>query len=326
MTPLDPIISAVQQAAKLCQTVQAGGFDVSGKGDASPVTIADYGAQAIICRAIAEHYPGDAVIAEEGGAAFQELVAPEDQARLAGLVGVLIGQAVTVEQVVAWLDHGQGASAARTWVIDPIDGTVGFVNRRYYAICVGLLVDGQPAHGVIGMPQSPIDAEGSLVYTAKDGGGVMAMALDGSNVRRVGASGRGAADANLRVMESYKLASEEMAETVRVRAAAGIGRAHVELYDSQLKYAMIAAGYGDVFVRLPRDIQANPHRSWDHAAGAALVLAAGGTFTGPAGEPVDFSVGAKLDVLGFVATNGNPALHTALVGALKAQLGAKWPL
>lgn len=325
MTSLDAIITAVQQAATLCQTVQAGGFDVSGKGDASPVTIADYGAQAIISRTIATHYPNDAVIAEEGGAAFRELVAPEDQERLAGLIALLIGEPVTVEQVVTWLDHGQGATSGRTWVIDPIDGTVGFVNNRYYAICVGLLLDGDPKHGVIGMPQSPIDEGGSIVYTADDGG-VMAMALDGSNVRSVEATKRAPTDPDLRVMESFKLKDGEMAETLRVREAAGIGAAPVELYDSQLKYAMIAAGYGDVFVRLPRDIQANPHKSWDHAAGAALVLAAGGSFTGPTGEAIDFSQGAVLPTLGFVATNGNPDLHTALVTALKTELGEKWPL
>lgn len=314
MTDMTPIIRAVQDAAKLCRTLQASGAESSSKSDDSPVTIADYGTQALICRAIAAHYPDEAVIAEEGGAAFQQLVSADGQARLVKLLGDIIGQAVTPAQVVAWLDHGRGVQSARTWVIDPIDGTVGFIGNRYYAICVGTLEqDHRPTAAAIGLPRSPIDTNGTIVYT--EGSGAFAMSMDGENTRSVQASRRGLMD-SLLVLESYKLDADEQENAARVRWAAQVGSATTELYDSQLKYSMIATGYGDFFVRMPRDTVADPHKIWDHAPGAALLRAAGGAFTGTRGEPVDFSQGTTLPHVGFIASNGNPVLHEALVGAV----------
>ena len=60
-------ISAVLKATPLCQQVQADmekGDEVE-KADRSPVTVADFGAQALICQAIGEAFPKDAIVAEE---------------------------------------------------------------------------------------------------------------------------------------------------------------------------------------------------------------------------------------------------------------------
>ena len=60
-------ISAVLKAIPLCQQVQADmeEADVVKKADGSPVTVADFGAQALICQAIREAFPKDAIVAEE---------------------------------------------------------------------------------------------------------------------------------------------------------------------------------------------------------------------------------------------------------------------
>ncbi|MEL6149239.1 MAG: inositol monophosphatase family protein [Chloroflexota bacterium] len=321
MTDMNPIIGATQQAATLCRTIQARGFNASSKDDDSPVTIADYGTQALICRAIQQHFPGEAVIGEEGGDAFKELVSAEGQAQVASLIGSILGQDVSVPDVIGWLDYGRDVTSARTWVIDPIDGTVGFVNGRYYAICVGVMHDLVPLEAVVGLPRSPIDTDGTIIFT--DGETVTAMGMDGDNRRGVQASQRGATDEIL-IVDSIKLSEPEAAEAKRVRMAARIDGARMELYDSQLKYAMIAAGYGDVFVRLPRDTQADPHKIWDHASGAALLRAAGGKITDVMGMPLDFSQGTTLPHLGFVATNGNEELHGRIVAALQETHGAQW--
>src|SRR4030043_1232081 len=60
-------IEATITAAELCQRVRrdlAGGESIL-KGDRSPVTIADFGSQAVICKLIKEKFPNDIIIAEE---------------------------------------------------------------------------------------------------------------------------------------------------------------------------------------------------------------------------------------------------------------------
>ena len=49
------------------------------------------------------------------------------------------------EDVLALIDTGgsQGGSKGLHWVLDPIDGTRGFVGMRQYAVCLGLLHKGQ---------------------------------------------------------------------------------------------------------------------------------------------------------------------------------------
>ena len=59
---LQPLLDAVRVACELCRRVQASKAGVNRKSDASPVTIADYGAQAVICRAIARSIAGELVI------------------------------------------------------------------------------------------------------------------------------------------------------------------------------------------------------------------------------------------------------------------------
>lgn len=66
-------IAAVRQAAKACRAVQRQITpDVLDKQDKSPVTVADFASQAIICQALAAAFPQDAMLAEEDAAALSE--------------------------------------------------------------------------------------------------------------------------------------------------------------------------------------------------------------------------------------------------------------
>jgi 3'(2'), 5'-bisphosphate nucleotidase/inositol polyphosphate 1-phosphatase len=61
------------------------------------------------------------------------------------------------QQVVELIDLGQSAGGAsgRHWVLDPIDGTRGFVGMRQYSVCLGLLSEGEVVAGVLGCPNLP---------------------------------------------------------------------------------------------------------------------------------------------------------------------------
>ncbi|WP_395812128.1 inositol monophosphatase family protein [Archangium minus] len=316
---LQPIIDAVRLACELCRRVQDSQAGVSRKRDASPVTIADYGAQALLCRAIRRNFPEDGVIAEEGAEAFLTLpLAERDQ--VVRLVGQLLGEQVREEDFVRWLGHGRGVRADRTWVIDPIDGTEGFIHRRTYAICVGTLVEGEPLDGIIGAPVSPLDEGGTLFYT--DGGGAWAESLAGGEPRALHVSDR-EDPASIRVVESYIMGRRSREIADRVYAAAGVDARRIKRYDGMLKYALVAAGAAELFIRGPRDIRKNPHKVWDHVAGAALVKAAGGQVTRLDGHAVDFSQGAELHgTLGLIASNGR--IHMHIVDAMGRVAGAQW--
>jgi 3'(2'), 5'-bisphosphate nucleotidase len=272
------------------------------KSGREPVTIADYGSQTLICRAISRAFPGDAVIAEEQGGQFVELVADSEKAEITRLLGDILGEQVTTADIVRWLDHGVDVEAERTWVIDPIDGTRGFLALRSYVIAVGLLDKRQPVGGVIGAPGYPTPERGGVLFHAHSGAAYM-QPLAGGAVRRLQVS-KQADPAAVRVLESVEKSHAGHERMERVRLAAGLGESVLERLDSMEKYARIAAGDAEVYLRLPRLHSTRPFMIWDHAAGVALVQAAGGQVTDIDGSPLDFSQGCALQNSGVIVTNG----------------------
>jgi 3'(2'), 5'-bisphosphate nucleotidase len=86
--------------------------------------------------------------------------------------------------------------------------------------------------------------------------------------------------------------------------------------DSQVKYLALAAGVGDLIVRLPRKGGALRENIWDHAGGVLLVEEAGGRCTDVLGRRLDFRSARQMERnLGVVASNG--WLHEASLEALR---------
>lgn len=314
MTDLTPILSAVRQAATLCRRVQEAQFVSSEKGANDPVTIADYGVQAIICRAIRQHYPNDAIISEEQGSQFISLLADPQRVEIVQLLNDILDTPVTQQQVVDWLDHGRGRDAERTWVIDPVDGTKGFIAMRRYSIAVGVMVNGEPVEGILGSPGHAIGAAmGGLFYTTE--GGALAEAIDGGNPTPIRVSD--VADlSKVRIVESVVKAHADLERAARIRDMAGITDGSVEQLDSQDKYALVASGEADLYMRLPR-AATDKHWIWDHAAGTAIVRAAGGIVTDIDGGKLNFSPEIYLaGNQGVVASNGR--IHDRVIRAIQA--------
>ncbi len=86
--------------------------------------------------------------------------------------------------------------------------------------------------------------------------------------------------------------------------------------DSQAKYAVLAAGEGDVLLRLLSPSRPDyREKIWDQAAGSIVIEEAGGRITDLDGKPLDFSHGRTLAKnRGILATNGH--LHDAVLAAL----------
>jgi len=311
-----PIFVAMRQAAELCRRVQETHLVSSEKTGREPVTIADYGSQAILGRAICAVFPDDAVLAEESGEQFIELVSEDKRKEVLHLLEEILGADVRQADVVRWLDHGHGREAGRTWVIDPIDGTKGFLAMRNYVIAAGVLIDKKPVAGVIGAPSYPTPDRGGALFHAQ-GGAAFMQPLAGGPVRRIKVSERQDA-AEIRVLESVEKSHASHERMARVREAAGMGASPLTRIDSMEKYARIAAGDAELYLRLPRLHSANRFMVWDHAAGTALVQAAGGMVTDIDGSPLDFSQGRALANQGIIVSNG--PIHEPVLAAVQKVL------
>lgn len=194
------------------------------KADDSPVTIADFAAQAVIISALQAVYPSDKFIGEESADALRqneslaervwELVlrartladAWESQSSDVQHVRRQESTALTFptskEEMLDVIDLGTNSSTAegRVWVLDPVDGTATFMEGKQYAVCLCLLVDGVQQIGVIGCPNLAFDVHSPLGQTRiheghvdEAGYGVVLSAVKGHGtfVRSLRASGFG---------------------------------------------------------------------------------------------------------------------------------------
>lgn len=183
-------IAAVTKAAKLCVKVQS---DRAGaaieKPDQSPVTIADLGAQAVICQAIATAFPKDAIVGEEDSTLLRQPAMVESLQQVTTIIQEAIPDA-TPEAVIDWIDRGNGEVGSRYWTLDPIDGTKGFLRNNQYAIALALVEAGEVKLGVLGCPALPVDAnqpegEQGVLFVAVRGQGTTMASLQSGDSRTV---------------------------------------------------------------------------------------------------------------------------------------------
>lgn len=312
-------ISATLAAAQLCQQVRKTPTSPTlTKGDASPVTVADFGSQALICRALSQAFPHDAIAAEEDA---QQLLQPEFAdclTRVTQQVRAFL-PAATPSDILEWIDRGKRPLASRYWALDPIDGTKGYIRGDQYAIALALIENGQVQLGLLACPALPLEpaqptANQGVVFVAQRGRGTTAISLDGhySQPLQVNSSGD---FQQLRLIQSVESAHSDRGKMSELAAMLGFAQTPVEM-DSQAKYGAVARGEADLYLRVPLPEAANRRENiWDHAAGAIVVCEAGGQISDLDGKPLDFSVGLKLsNNRGIVASNG--VIHAAVLAAI----------
>lgn len=314
-------IEAATLAAKLCESVRQDMVtETIEKDDKSPVTVADFGAQAIICKALAEAFPNDPVVGEEDA---DDLRKPEMAAALAqatAQVQRLIPEA-TPDALMDWIDHGNGEVAPRYWTLDPIDGTKGFLRKDQYAIALALVENGDIKVGVLACPALSFDGgEPGLLFVAVRGEGTTMMPLAGGDPVALKVVAAGDAE-RMRFVESVESGHGNQEQQSAIAQAAGITAASMRM-DSQAKYGAVAAGQAALYLRLPSPKYPNyREKIWDHAAGVIVVEEAGGRVTDMNGKPLDFSQEARfVDNKGVVVSNG--AIHDKVLAALKASVPA----
>ena len=182
------------------------------------------------------------------------------------------------------------------FLVDPLDGTKEFVaGRDEFTVNLALVSNGTPLLGIVGAPAL------GLIWRGLVGQGT------GHRAERLATAGGIGAAAPIRTRPFPKAGQPWIAAVSRshgdaateafIDARPGAVR---KTLGSAVKFARIAEGAADIYPRLA------PTSEWDVAAGHALVTAAGGKVTDPAGAALRFGAGKDFIVPAFVAW-GDPA-------------------
>jgi 3'(2'), 5'-bisphosphate nucleotidase len=313
-------LEAVVKACRLCSAVQAAHLagGVVDKEDKSPVTVADFGAQAVVSDHLAAVFPGIPLVGEEDSALLRQ----PDNARLkeAVLKHVrMITPQHKEKETFAAIDRGnaEGGPIGLFWTLDPIDGTKGFLRGDQYAVALALVEDGQVRLGVLGCPSLPLDSlqgQGGSLFIAVRGQGSTIRGIEQAEEREIRVADiADPSDALFcESFESSHSSHDDMGEIIKLL---GVKRPPLRM-DSQVKYGILARGDGNVYLRLPTK-KGYEEKIWDHAAGCILVEEAGGKVTDLSGKPLDFSQGKTLvKNKGVIATNGK--LHEVVMQAVRS--------
>ena len=194
------------------------------------VTEADHESEALVIAAIRARFPGDAILAEESG---------------------------------AHAAHESRPVNGRTWVIDPLDGTVNYANGLpVFCVSIGFVVDGRPMAGAVLDP-----TRGETFAATADGPATL-------NGRRIRASAK---DKLSDYVVSLSLSGRSVVSRVRaIRKEIRISRS---MGSASLALAYVGNGRFDAF------LQESGLSAWDIAAAGLVAERAGAIVTAFDGGP-----------------------------------------
>jgi 3'(2'), 5'-bisphosphate nucleotidase len=310
MNTMHPLLeTAIRTVASACRVARRVQHDHGGldrirritKDDRSPVTVADFAVQAAIALDLRAKDGESRIVGEEKAGALRR---PEQAPVLEAVLDAvrIVWPNASVGEVLEAIDHcDHDGTGEAFWALDPIDGTKGFLRGQQYAIALGRIENGRVVLGVMGCPNLPLDQDQPLdeaddegaMYAAVAEAGAWELAPDvpPAEPRPIRAASF-AGDRPVRVCESVEAEHSDQSQSMRIVEALGSTSAPVRL-DSQCKYAVVARGQADAYLRLPRRAE-YVEKIWDHAAGSVIAAEAGAVVTDITGTPLDFTHGLKL--------------------------------
>jgi 3'(2'), 5'-bisphosphate nucleotidase len=240
--------------------------------DSEPVTEADRAANALIVAGIRHEFPDDGILAEES------------------------------------IDTERRLGKRRVWMIDPLDGTKGFISRGAdFAVQIGLAVDGESVLGVVYQPLPRV------MYWAARAGGAW--------IERNGTAAERARVSDVSDIRHMRLAASRSHRSPRMdRVVRALGlEQEVQRNSVGVKVGLLIERRCDLYIHLsPRTKQ------WDTCAPEAILSEAGGRFTDLFGVPLRYNSPEVENRNGIVATNG--AAHDRIIeqlAPLLAEFGRK---
>ncbi len=242
-----------------------GPLRVEHKGD-EPVTQADRAVNELIVRGLRDAFPRDGILAEES------------------------------------VDTDRRLGLERVWMVDPLDGTKGFIaGSGDFAVQIGLAVGGRSVLGVVHAPAADV------LYWAAPGAGawVERPSLAPERLRVSGQSDV----RRMRLAESRSHRGPRMDAVVR---ALGV-RDEVKRHSVGIKVGLLVERQCDLYIHLSPST-----KQWDTCAPEAILHEAGGRMTDLWGEPLVYNTPDPLNRNGLVASNG--AAHERIVETVTSLL------
>jgi 3'(2'), 5'-bisphosphate nucleotidase len=235
-------------------------------GHDDPVTQADYAANRVIMPALEREFPEDGLLSEET------------------------------------TDTARRLSKRRVWMIDPIDGTKGFIEGNGdFAVQIGLAVEGRAVVGVVYQPVP------DLLHWAARGAGAWVVRRE-TGATRLRVSGE-TEPLRMRLAASLSHRSPRMDRIVK---AFGFTE-EVRRGSVGIKIGLIVEQQCDLYITL----SSRTHQ-WDTCAPEAILAEAGGRLTDLWGQPVSYNAEDTRNHNGVAATNG--ACHALVTRTLKPLL------
>lgn len=217
---------ALEAGDKIMEIYDGPDFEVRAKNDASPVTEADEAADAIIAAGLRAAFPGVVLITEEQA-------------------------------------DSHALEASTFLIVDPLDGTKEFVQRRGdFTVNIAYVENGLPLRGVVYAP-----ARGRLFYTLPDGRAVEETGPFAKDKAGALVPMAVAVPDNAGLMV---VASKSHRDAATDAYIAGYAVKDMTSAGSSLKFCLVATGEADLYPRLGRTME------WDTAAGDAVLRGAGG--------------------------------------------------
>lgn len=341
-TILQAMMTCVREAAIVARAVQRDLARVQQitKDDRSPVTVADFAVQAVVALGLRRSLGESPIVGEETAATLSE---PTQASVLHAVVEAVrsLHPGVTPAEVITAIDAcGHDATAPRYFTLDPIDGTKGFLRGQQYAISLGFIENGQVTLGVLGCPNlsedfgrhfDDGDANGCLFVAARNEGAVqlvksgtlqlsaqLSPALRDLTAAPTTEEHRHRRDRSetIRLCESVEKSHTKHSDAARIMQRLGLTTESLRL-DSQCKYAVVARGQAEAYLRFPTS-STYVEKIWDHAAGMLVAQEAGVIVTDVDGRLLDFSHGRLLTKnRGIVCAV--PWLHELVITASRSE-------
>lgn len=225
---LDTVMTdlALAAGAKIMEIYDSGELQTAAKADESPVTAADLAADAVIGAGLRTHFPDIPAVTEEDASSHEQ------------------------------------ANLKRFFLVDPLDGTKEFINRRgEFTVNIALIEDGVPVRGVVYAP-----AIGRLFATRGDGAvelSIKAHKIEAGSAKPMTVTTPDNDALAIIASKSHRdQATDDYISQFKVAQFKSAG--------SSLKFCLVASGEADFYPRLGRTME------WDTAAGHAVLRAAGG--------------------------------------------------
>ncbi|GAO13955.1 hypothetical protein UVI_02035090 [Ustilaginoidea virens] len=332
--------AAVLRAARLTKDALSS-VHARSKPDASPVTAADLAAQALLTSILRAEFPHDRFVGEEGSAVLRGDPALRDRVHelYSAAAAAAPGCASSPDEMLRLIDlggQGTGGPRGRFWVMDPVDGTAGFLRGEQYAVALALVEDGAEAVAAIAYPnlrlvggrvaESSVDSRGlGVMLSAARGHGASVTWLpcaEGPWETRPLARLPPPPDAppsKLHVVDCDRNRASHRRVVARVCDRLGADFPGTDVWSSHVRYASLILGGGDFWVRTPSGPESWPC-IWDHAGAQLIYTEVGGKATDLDNRAVDFGAGRHLSRnRGLVLARAE--LHEQVVAAVRQEVG-----